>query len=390
MQPRRRCPSDLSDARWELIRPTLQARRNARARIRRPTHDLRDLMDAILYVDRTGIPWRYLPHDFPPHQTVYGYFAKWETDGIFDQLTGLLRRLVREREGRDAHPSACMLDSQSVKTSANVHLTGQGYDAVKKIAGRKRHIVTDTLGLLLSVLVTSAAVHDSTAGTHLLDQIAAHHPRVTKARADSRTQERRHRTRRHPRHRPQSRPPHPGSHTCTVQPRRWGIERTPGWLMHHRRLARDYETHQHRSAAMIRIAAIDLMNRRITDQYRAGATAVPVPSPPRRPGRGVRYEPGGRSCGAPPSVRLIRLALARGCDGIRGNGGGSPACILLTFFEKTSAPTLRPRSSVPGRRGGESPVARCRVRAAAPYPDRVRGQGVHGAGRRNTTGAASA
>ncbi|WOI62042.1 IS5 family transposase [Streptomyces fradiae] len=266
MQPRRRYPSDLSDARWELIRPTLQAWRDARAGIRRPTHDLRDLMDAILYVDRTGIPWRYLPHDFPPHQTVYGYFAKWETDGIFDQLTGLLRRLVREHEGRDAHPSACVLDSQSVKTSANVHLADQGYDAAKKIAGRKRHIVTDTLGLLLTVLVTSAAVHDSTAGTHLLDQIAARHPRVTKAWADSGYKnaavehaatrgidlEVVHRT--------------PGSHTFTVQPRRWVIERTLGWLMHHRRLARDYETHPHRSAAMIRVAAIDLMSRRVTQE----------------------------------------------------------------------------------------------------------------------------
>ncbi|MBJ6630384.1 IS5 family transposase [Streptomyces griseoincarnatus] len=266
MQPRRRYPSDLSDARWELIRPTLQAWRDARTGIRRPTHDLRDLMDAILYVDRTGIPWRYLPHDFPPHQTVYGYFAKWETDGIFDQLTGLLRRLVREREGRDAHPSACVLDSQSVKTSANVHLADQGYDAAKKIAGRKRHIVTDTLGLLLTVLVTSAAVHDSTAGTHLLDQIAARHPRVTKAWADSGYKnaavehaatrgidlEVVHRT--------------SGSHTFTVQPRRWVIERTLGWLMHHRRLARDYETHPHRSAAMIHVAAIDLMSRRVTQE----------------------------------------------------------------------------------------------------------------------------
>ncbi|MEY9813007.1 IS5 family transposase [Streptomyces albogriseolus] len=264
MQPRRRYPSDLTDARWELIRPTLQAWRDAPVGIRRPTHDLRDLMDAILYLDRTGIPWRYLPHDFQPHQTVYGYFAKWETGGIFDQLTGLLRRIVREREGRDAHPSACVLDSQSVKISANVHLADQGYDAAKKIAGRKRHIVTDTLGLLLTVLVTSAAVHDSTAGTHLLDQIAARQPRVTQAWADSGYKnatvehaatrgidlEVVHRT--------------PGSHTFTVRPRGWVIERTLGWLMHHRRLARDYETHPHRSAAMIRVAAIDLMSRRVT------------------------------------------------------------------------------------------------------------------------------
>lgn len=82
MQPSRPYPSDLSDARWELIRPTLEGWRQARNGIRKPTHDLRTLMNAILYVDRTGIPWRYLPHDFPPHQTVYGYFARWEADGI--------------------------------------------------------------------------------------------------------------------------------------------------------------------------------------------------------------------------------------------------------------------------------------------------------------------
>ena len=97
MQPSRPYPSDLSDARWELIRPTLEARRQARNGIRKPTHDLRTLMNAILYVDRTGIPWRYLPHDFPPHQTVYGYFAHWEADGIFDQLTLQPRRWVIER-----------------------------------------------------------------------------------------------------------------------------------------------------------------------------------------------------------------------------------------------------------------------------------------------------
>ncbi|MGX1480873.1 UNVERIFIED_CONTAM: transposase [Streptomyces canus] len=144
-------PSDLSDARWELIEPVLTSWRNERrARAldigRPPEHDLRQIMNAILYVDRTGIPWRYLPHDFPPWATVYGYFAKWQQDGVFEQLTGLLRRLVREAEGRDAEPSACVLDSQTIKTSANVHLADQGTDAGKRIIGRKRHLGCDTLG----------------------------------------------------------------------------------------------------------------------------------------------------------------------------------------------------------------------------------------------------
>ncbi len=221
-------------------------------------------MDAILYVDRTGIPWRYLPHDFAPWETVYGYFAAWQKDEVFDQLNGLLRRLVREAEGRDAEPSACVLDAQSVKTSANVPAAGQGIDAGKKIAGRKRHIGVDTLGLLLAVLVTAANVSDNVGGIQVLSSIAADHPRVTKAWADTgyRTKVIDHGarlgidvevTRRDPAHR-----------GFKVIPRRWVVERTFGWLMHHRRLARDYETHPHRSEAMIRLAMIDLMSRRLT------------------------------------------------------------------------------------------------------------------------------
>ncbi|MFI8392883.1 IS5 family transposase, partial [Streptomyces sp. NPDC085540] len=170
MPTRRPYPSDLSDARWELIEPVLAAWRfERRGRAldfgRPPEHDLRDIMDAILYVDRTGVQWRYLPHDFPHWNTVYGYFAKWADEGVFAQLNGLLRQLLREKEGREGEPSACVIDAQSVKTSTSVHASNQGIDAGKKIVGRKRSIVTDTLGLLLAVLVTAASVQDSIAGT---------------------------------------------------------------------------------------------------------------------------------------------------------------------------------------------------------------------------------
>ncbi|MFF0428377.1 IS5 family transposase [Streptomyces sp. NPDC004520] len=262
-------PSDLSDVRWELLEPTLTAwwaeRRGKGLDIGRPPErDLRRIMDAILHVDRTGIPWRYLPHDSAPWETVYGYFAAWQKDEVFDQLNGLLRRLVRKAEGRDAEPSAYVLDAQSIKTSANVPAAGQGLDAGKKIAGRKRHIGVDTLGLLLAVLVTAANVSDNVGGIQVLSSIAADHPRVTKAWADTgyRTKVIDHGarlgidvevTRRAPAHR-----------GFKVIPRRWVVERTFGWLMHHRRLARDYETHPHRSEAMIRLAMIDLMSRRLT------------------------------------------------------------------------------------------------------------------------------
>lgn len=182
-------PSDLSDARWELIEPVLAAWRAERRRHaldigRPPEHELREIMNAILYVDRTGVQWRYLSHDFPPWETVYGYFAKWQKDGVFAQLNGLLRELVRQKGGRSASPSACVIDAQSVKASTSAPATSQGTDAGKKIVGRKRSIVTDTLGLLLAVLVTAASVQDSVAGTQLLDQVAAAHPTIRKVWVD--------------------------------------------------------------------------------------------------------------------------------------------------------------------------------------------------------------
>ncbi|MGW0902949.1 IS5 family transposase [Streptomyces sp. NPDC002853] len=259
---------DLSDARWELIGPTLSTWRAERRGKgldigRPPEHDLRRIMDAILYVDRTGIAWRYLPHDFAPWEMIYGYFAAWQKEGVFGQLNGLLRRLDREAEGRDAEPTACVLDTQSVKTSANVPAAGQGIDAGKKIAGRKRHIGVDTLGLLLAVWVTAASVSDNVGGMHLMSHIAATHPRVTKAWAGYRTKAIDHGARlgidveviqRAPR-----------IQGFKVIPRRWVVERTFGWLMYHRRLARDYETHPpNRSEAIIHVAMIDLISRRLT------------------------------------------------------------------------------------------------------------------------------
>jgi len=189
MSTRHPYPSDLSDARWALIEPTLTAWRAARQEkalviTHAPEVDLREVMNAILFVDRTGIPWRYLPHDYPNWNTVYHYFSWWSDEGVFEELSGLLRRLVRTREGRGAEPSACVIDAQSVKTATSVPLKTQGADANKKIVGRKRHIVTGTLGLLIAILVTAASVQDSTAGKKLLTSIAAAHPSITKSWVD--------------------------------------------------------------------------------------------------------------------------------------------------------------------------------------------------------------
>ncbi|MET9290643.1 IS5 family transposase [Streptomyces sp. NPDC003077] len=285
MAERRPYPSDLSDARWELIEPVLSAWRAERRRHaldigRPPEHDLREIINAILYIDRTGVQWRYLPHDFPPWETVYGYFAKWQKDGVFAQLNSLLRQLARQKKGRNAEPSACVIDAQSVKTSTSVPARSQGTDAGKKIVGRKRSITTDTLGLLLAVLVTAASVQDSVAGTRMLDQVAADHPTIRKTWVDGGY--RKHFvehaatlgidmeiTQRMP-----------GTRGFTPIPKRWTVERTYGWLMLHRRLARDYEALPARSEAMIHLAMTDLMARRLTGE---NTTSWRDPAKPHQP-----------------------------------------------------------------------------------------------------------
>ncbi|MDJ1135161.1 IS5 family transposase, partial [Streptomyces iconiensis] len=173
MSQRKPYPSDLSDARWALTEPALAAWRKARLD-RRPTGkpatvELRDVFNALLYVNRTGIPWKYLPHDFPSHGTVYAYYADWRDEGIFAQLNYDLVGLARVKEGRKPEPTGSVIDTQSVKTSANVPLTSQGTDAAKKIVGRKRGILTDTIGLLLAVTVTAASLSGNAVGIRLLD-----------------------------------------------------------------------------------------------------------------------------------------------------------------------------------------------------------------------------
>src|SRR5215471_17248666 len=184
---RRPYRTDLSDARWALIEPMLSAWRARRAGlgIAKIQHDLREIVNAILYVNRTGIAWEYLPHDFPPFKTVHGYFALWEKEGITEAIHDALRGKVRAAAGRSPEPSAAILDAQTVKTSANVPEHSQGIDAGKKIKGRKRHIATDVLGLLFVVLVTAASVQDTTGGRVVVAQVARQYPTVAVAWVDS-------------------------------------------------------------------------------------------------------------------------------------------------------------------------------------------------------------
>ena len=173
-------PSNLSDVEWEC----LQQHFPSKPPCGRPqTHSLREICNAIFYVLRTGCPWRYLPCNFPPWQTVYYHFRHWRLKGNWHQIYTALRVAERERVGKNAEPSAAIIDSQSVKTveeSANI----SGFDSHKHIKGRKRHILVDTLGLPLSIYVTPADVHDTRGARCLLAGLAPLVPRLKKIWAD--------------------------------------------------------------------------------------------------------------------------------------------------------------------------------------------------------------
>lgn len=262
----RRYPSDMTDAEWALVEPLLPApactgywgggvERYCR----------RVIVDAIRYLVDNGCKWRALPCDFPAWSVVYRYFRRFEraeaTIGLVDHLRGLLRESV----GRTREPTAAVIDSQSVHVAATVSKRTSGYDAGKKISGRKRHVAVDALGLLMCVLVLAADVQDRDGGLDLLCLVRATCTKVRLVWADSgyagrlvETVYRRlgltvqivKRT----------------DDACgfVVQPRRWVVERTFGWIRHSRRTVRDYERLVEHSEAMIRWSAIILMTRRAT------------------------------------------------------------------------------------------------------------------------------
>src|SRR5437660_6919229 len=174
-------PSDLTDAQWQLIAPLFPA---AKPGGRPRKTDLRDVVNAVFYLNRESCTWRALPHDFPPWRTVYDYFADWKHDGTWGQVNDALRRQVRVAEGRPHTPTTASTDSQSVKATETAD--SRGYDGAKKITGRKRHIAVDSLGLLLAVVVTTADVPDAVAAQQVLGQLTEERfPRLRIVRADS-------------------------------------------------------------------------------------------------------------------------------------------------------------------------------------------------------------
>lgn len=270
----RRYPSDMTRAEWALCEPLLPAPAWLAGRGGRPASwFMRDIVDAIRYLTHNGPVWRALPADFPPAGTVYWWTDKWQADGSTERMHDDLRDRVRLAAGRKRQPSAAVIDSQSVKGSEMIAADRRGYDAAKKINGTKRHIAVDTLGLLLTMLVTAASVQDRDAAKPLLWNLRRAFPSIKLTWADggytgkpvtwAKTWLR---LRVQIVKRPDD------LHTFKVLPRRWVVERTLSWITRHRRTVRDYERLAAHHETYVYWSMIIVMTRRLARQP---ATAKP-------------------------------------------------------------------------------------------------------------------
>lgn len=258
--------SDLNDAQWKLIEHLVPLTTSNTTTGGRPCkYERREIVNALLYITRTGCQWRLLPHDLPHYKTVYTYFTKWHTAGVWEEINTTLREHARVEKGKKKTPTAGVIDSQSVKIPANIGFSG--FDGGKKVNGRKRHIVVDTLGLLLSVTVHEANKQDRATAKDIIVSLKATFERISVVFADQGytgtvigeikaackvTLQIVKRT----------------DHTkFKILPKRWIVERTFGWFGFYRRLAKDYERYPKHSEAFVYLAMSTVMLNRLAGGY---------------------------------------------------------------------------------------------------------------------------
>ncbi|WP_442873146.1 IS5 family transposase [Aurantimonas sp. A3-2-R12] len=260
-----RYPSDLTDAEWELVEPLIPpAKRGGRRR----EVNVREVLNGLLYVLSTGCQWRAVPKDLPPKSTLFSYFDLWNWDGTLGRLHEELYVKCREVMGREASPTAAIIDSQSVKSAekGGVASTRAGMMPGKKVKGKKRHILVDTVGLLLHALVHPADIQDRDGGVLVLKTLFGRYPFLKKLFADGGYQG--------PVFAKGQKKAMPGLATAIVKrsdtargfevlPRRWVVERTFAWLGRCRRLAKDFENLSRNALAFLKLASIRLMLRRL-------------------------------------------------------------------------------------------------------------------------------